>query len=139
MNTEEQHRALEALRSQCAALAARASLHCEFHIARQDDGGAHVEFDGREYSYVVTERGSELERRRSSNPDDILYWLIVDAAFAAAARFELEHRVPRQDVRRLLFAKKLELLARVRVDWSEKQRSAIEQVLAEHPFDDAVS
>jgi len=128
---------LESLRAECASLAAQAGLQCEVHIAPQDNGASHVEFDGREYSYVVTERGVELERRRTASRDDILYWLIVDEAFAAASKYELAHRIAGQDSRRALFAKKLELLARIRIDWSEKQRRAIDAILREYPYDDA--
>ena len=127
---------LDSLRAECAALAARADLRCEVHISPQDNGASHVEFDGREYSYVVTERGVELERRRTADRDDILYWLIVDAAFAAAAKYELTHRIAGQDSRRVLFARELALLARIRSDWSEKERRAIDAVLREHPYDD---
>ena len=73
------------------------------------DGSPHVEvLDG--LYYVVTERGEELQRRSTHEADELLYWLLQGVTFSLACDFELRHRVPGQDFRRILFTKQLELL-----------------------------
>jgi hypothetical protein len=102
------------------------------------DGGPHIEHDGQTYAYVVTERGAECERRETRDPDEVLYWLVSDTTGEAAGRFELAHRFPGKDFRRLLFAKHVELLESIRADWGSRKRAEYESVLEKHPYCDGV-
>lgn len=103
---------------------------------RGDDGSAHIEVHGAELHYVVTERGSELERKRTSDVDDAAYWLVSDRVFSLACAWESKHRVRGQDFRRLLFAHELALLAKARPDWAQRKATEIAAILAAHPYDD---
>lgn len=127
---------LEEIRSEFLRLCALAGLKAPVHFSPRHDGSAHVEFDGTEYSYVVTERGSEFERRRTADRDELLYWLISDAVFDAACEFEVRNRIDGQDFRRMLFAKKIELMCAVRPEWARRQREEIERVLEANPYND---
>ena len=127
---------LEQLRSEYAKLCAAAELPTAIHFSPQHDGSAHVEFDGSGYSYVVTERGSEFERRCTKNRDELLYWLVADAVFDVACAFEARHRIAGQDFRRLFFSKELELLAAIRPEWARRKRAEIEKVLESNPYND---
>ena len=102
------------------------------------DGSPHVEVTDDHYHFVVTERGTELERRSTPDVDELLYWLLQGVTFGLACEFELRHRVAGQDFRRLLFAKQLELLRRLSPDWERKRASEIERVLQQHPFNDSI-
>jgi hypothetical protein len=102
------------------------------------DGSPHVEVTGDLYHYVVTERGTEFERRSTPDADELLYWLLQGVTFSLACDFELKHRVAGRDFRRLLFAKQLELLRGLSPDWERKRASEIERVLQQHPFDDSI-
>lgn len=99
------------------------------------DGGPHVEYRNRIFAYVVTERGNEYERRETSDPDELLYWLVSDVTGQAAQRFELANRVVGRDSRRL-FAKHVELFENIRADWGHRKREEYERVLKEHPYHD---
>jgi hypothetical protein len=46
-----------------------------FHTTRQHDGSPHFEQAEEEFHFVATERGEELGRRRTSDPEEILYRL----------------------------------------------------------------
>jgi hypothetical protein len=85
---------------------------------------------------AVTERGQELNRRITSDPDELLYWLVSDLTWAMASDYELAHRVTNQDFRRLLFKKHLELLAAINNGWSQRKQVEYDRVLVEHPFCD---
>ena len=95
-----------------------------------------MEAEGASLCYVVTERGSELERRRTDDPDVLLYWLCSDVTFDMAVRYELEHRRPSEDFRRQLFKQQEELLRSLSPVWAERDREEKKAVLAKHPFDD---
>jgi hypothetical protein len=107
-----------------------------FHTAAQHDGSAHVEVAGDAYYYVVTERGTEFERRRTRDSDELLYWLLSDIVFSLTSEYELRHRIAGQDFRRLLFQKQVELMGQLDPGWSERKAHEIQAILSTHPFDD---
>lgn len=100
------------------------------------DGSAHVEILDGVYQYVVTERGSELERRPAVNADEVMYWLAQDVSFELACSYEVRHRVANQDCRRLLFARQVELLASVNPSWAARRAREHQEILKAHPFHD---
>ncbi|MFJ9450673.1 Imm63 family immunity protein [Herbaspirillum sp. NPDC101397] len=103
---------------------------------RQDDGSPHIEIVDGFYHYVVTERGTEYERKIAADEDELLYWLLSDVTTAISVEIEVQNRVLGQDSRRQWFAKNVELLSRLNEKWAERKKSEYTQVLAEHPFRD---
>ena len=133
--------ALESVRDRFLQLTAPLDAHpsCKaFDTTPTDNGKAHAEHRGGTFAYVVTERGRELERRETGDPDELLYWLVADVARDAAQRYELRHRRPGVDFRRLLFQKHVDLLAEICPAWAERTRLEYEEVLRRHPFVDDV-
>jgi hypothetical protein len=106
------------------------------HAVPRHDGGPHVEIIGDKYHYVVTERGSELERKITTDRQELLYWLISGVVFEMAGDFELKHRVKGQDFRRLKFAKEIKLMGKISSEWGERMTDDIEKILAVAPYDD---
>jgi hypothetical protein len=132
-------KSMSAIKSRYYSIARRLGApkaHAEFAMTPQHDGSPHVERAGDGFGYVVTERGQELERRTTGDPDELLYWLVSDLTWAIASDYELAHRAPDRDSRHLLFQKHLELLAKVNSEWLRRKRVAYNRVLAEHPFCD---
>jgi hypothetical protein len=130
---------LRTIRAKFRALVRQFDVHPvykRFATSPTNDGGAHIEQNGPMYAFVVTERGQEYERRETDNPDDVLYWLVSDVTREAAQQYELRHRAPGRDVRRLLFAKHVEILEGIRADWASRKRAEYEAILAVHPFRD---
>jgi hypothetical protein len=107
-----------------------------FRTAPSHDGSAHVEREGPLFCYVVTERGSEYERRLTRDGEELLFWLMSDVTFDMAVKFELAHRRPKEDSRRLLFRTQEELLQSLNVAWAEELRRKHESILRIHPFHD---
>lgn len=108
-----------------------------FQTKAQDDGPPHVEEIERGLlCYVVTERGEELQRRCTMDPDEVLYWLIDDAVSAAAGEWELRHRVDGQDSRRLRFAKQVELLGVLSAEWAARKQRELDEILRRFPYTD---
>ncbi|CAN5407315.1 immunity 63 family protein [soil metagenome] len=130
---------LQSLKSKYNALCQRfepSSGGYYFLTERHDDGSPHVEYDGREYHYIVTERGLDLEQRSTADPDEILYWLVNDITFWKGVAYELKHRVDGPDVRRLIFAHSLELMKKADQAMAVRLEMDIAAILAENPFID---
>ena len=100
------------------------------------DGSPHVEVSNDLYHYVVTERGTEFERRSTPDADQLLYWLLRDVAFNLACAFELEYRVAGKDPRRLLLSTILSSFGRFPPLWEERCAREIDHIPEEHPLDD---
>jgi len=107
-----------------------------FATTPQHDGSPHIESNATEFAYVITERGEEYERRQTINDDDILYWLVGDLTRDMASEYELSHRIPTADSRRILFQKHVELLGIINRDWQARKESEYRAVLEQQPFQD---
>jgi len=87
---------------------------------------------------VLIERGKERERRLSRDPDNVLYWLIKDVTFPIGCDYELAYRVEGEDFRRVLFARQIELLARLDRRWAMRAMDELNAILVRNPFMDAL-
>ncbi len=76
-------------------------------------------------SYVIVERGTELQRRTTTDLDKLSYWIFRDVTFSMAVDYEVAHRIEGQDFRILLFQHQLQLLHNLRPEW--RHRYAIEK------------
>ena len=72
-------------------------------------GKPHVEIDSSGYHYVQTERGQEFDRWTTLDFDELLYAIFRTVSFEMASNFEVQHPVAKQDPRRLLFQRQIEL------------------------------
>lgn len=109
-----------------------------FLTERQDNGSPHVEFVDGAFHYVVTERGSEFERKATANIDEISYWLVYDLTFWMAVEYELKHRVPNQDFRRVMFAHQIEIMKKADLQFAERLKLEIADTLLENPYLDSL-
>jgi len=89
------------------------------------------------YHYIVEERGSERERRTTSDLDELLYWVFSSATFSMACEWELRHRRDGEDFRRQLFARQVELLGALSPDWASREAKRHHQILEQYPFRDS--
>lgn len=110
-----------------------------FRTSAAHDGSPHVEKRGSIYSFVVTERGNEYERRMTADPDELLYWLVSGVVFSAAVWWESKHRRANEDSRRAFFCKEIEWLSELSSDWAARKRTEINEVLRTHPFSDGLA
>ena len=88
------------------------------------------------YHLVISERGTEYERKVTSDLDDLMYWVFSGVTFSMACHYEIKNRVEDKDSRRIMFAKQLELLAILNKDWEKRERKEHESILINNPFDD---
>jgi hypothetical protein len=101
----------------------------------RDDGTPHIEVDSA-YHYVTCERGRELQRKSTSDPDALLRWIASDMARSIAGHLEAGTRRPHQDSRRQLFRYWRERLASLDEVWAARLDDEISAILEKHPFVD---
>lgn len=102
----------------------------------EDFARPHIEFAGGQYHYVVVERGKEIDRKSSTDIDEILFHVFEGVTFSMAVDFERRRRRRNEDFRRQLFDAQLELLAKLNPDWRRRTRERLDEVLTRHPFVD---
>tara|TARA_R110000850_G_scaffold76313_1_gene165701 strand:- start:312 stop:818 length:507 start_codon:yes stop_codon:yes gene_type:complete len=88
------------------------------------------------YHYVISERGIEVERRSTSELNDLMYWIFASVTFNMACDYELKNRIEGKDSRRILFAKQEELLGKLNIEWQKRERKEHQSILSKYPFDD---
>lgn len=89
-----------------------------------------------QYHFVISERGTEYERKITSNLHDLLYWIFSSVTSAMAGDYELKNRNEKKDSRRIMFEKQEELLGLLNKDWQNKERREHQSILINYPFDD---
>jgi hypothetical protein len=91
------------------------------------------------WHYVTVERGQELERKTTSDLDELLYLIFASVTFSMAVKYEGKHRVSGQDFRRIMFQKQEELLGELNENWQRREEEEHRLILEKHPFDDEQS
>jgi len=99
-------------------------------------GTPYIEIDKNGYNYIVSERGVEFERRQTRNTDQLLYWIFKSIVFIMANDYELEHRKPNEDHRKLLFAKQIELMEKLDSKFAQWEKEELDKILEEAPYED---
>lgn len=105
-----------------------------FHTTPQHDGSPHIEQHGAEFHFVVTDRGSELERRRTTDPEEIVYWLLDGVTQVAATRHELRNRIEGTDGREVWFPFQERLLYNLKPEWGVRKQQQHFKILRDHPL-----
>ncbi len=105
-----------------------------FHATPQHDGSPHIEKKGDDFCYVVTERGVELERITTTDPDEILYLLLDRVTQHAATTYELKRRVEGSDSREIWFPYQEQLLCGLKPEWGMRKQQEHQRILASFPF-----
>ncbi len=96
----------------------------------------HIEVDESRYHYVIVERGQELERKSTSDFDELLFWIFADTTHSLAFAYELNNRAEDQDCRRIAFPKQVELLALISASMVARRAKEIERILIDAPYND---
>lgn len=134
MNLREIQREVE---RRAAVIGAPAAL-LPTYGSSEDFARPHIEVDGRGYHLVVVERGVEASRATTRDLDELLFLVFHNVTSGMASDDDLVRRVEDRDPRRVMFARELELLARLSPAWAKREAAEHERILRAHPFDDAV-
>ena len=80
------------------------------------------------------ERGKENKHYRSLDINDILYPLFEGITFSLASKYELKNRNEKEDPRKLLWSKQLELLGKIDPLFKERCQKEIDSILKIAPY-----
>jgi hypothetical protein len=130
---------LEKIKEQYARIAKTINAPLKFinfYDKPQDLGYAHVEYKDGFFFYVVTEKGMELERRKTCDENELLFWLIRSLTSDMASEYEKNNRDNSEDFRRKYFSKNLEILKAINPKWAEIERHRYNTILVNNPFSD---
>lgn len=104
-----------------------------FHTLPQHNGAPHVEMRSGKFEFVVTERGSELDRKSGLDSDEVLYLLFKGFTSVMATSYELRNRQPTGDGRAVWFPYQEKLMAGLRPSWELRLKAEHEQILQQFP------
>lgn len=105
-----------------------------FHTTPQHEGSPHIELVDGKFEFVVTERGSELERIGNLSADDVLYLLLEGVTHVMATTYEVKNRIPGTDGRSIWFPYQERLMEGLNPGWGDRLREEHQQVLAKYPL-----
>lgn len=88
------------------------------------------------YYLVTIENGKELERQKFLDADMLLYSVFEKITFEMALEYEVIHRIPTQDSRRLLFSHQLELMEKLSPKWKKRLQNKIFEIVKRNPYQD---
>jgi len=94
----------------------------------------HIEFRGNEYHFVVTDRGTEILRKKTTDVKELIFWLVEPDIFELAITWELKHRVKSQDPRRVMFAKQTEFMEQACPEYVDMLKFLHQELLNKKPF-----
>lgn len=104
------------------------------HTSPQHNGSPHVEMISGKFDFVVTERGSVLERVSGLDTDEVLYLLFEGLTFIMATSYELSNRKPAGDGRSVWFPYQEKLMAGLKPSWGTRLKAEHEKILQKSPF-----
>ncbi len=99
-------------------------------------GRPYIVIKGDTYYYLVNDKETVTIKRQTGQLPELLYWVFDDITARMGAAYEVEHRVPDVDRRRLTFKKQLDLLETLQPDWKDLKQREIQEILAKHPYRD---
>lgn len=85
----------------------------------EDFARPHIEIEGREYNFVIVERGQELKRKKTFEIKEILFWIFDAVTFSMACDLELKNRKEDEDSRIQLFKIQEDLIYQINFEYSE--------------------
>ena len=98
-----------------------------FIIPEKPDGFAtpYLEIDGKEYHFVVCERGVEIERKVTLIDDEILYWFADCGVRSLASHFAALKNAKDGEFRSRYFRRQFYLMLSIKPEWATRKKREI--------------
>ena len=116
-------------------------IYCELDVEfsseiPKDAEGMFAYTDDISYHYVFTEKGEITSHKISDDLFEISYWIYDDQVFNISLKYAKNHRENNQDLRRILFAKEMELLGLIGENYRNRCEITVEEILKISPYND---
>ena len=89
------------------------------------------------YYLITSENGKEIERQKFQNIELLLYSVFEKVTFDMALEYEVKHRIPSQDSRRVLFSHQLYLMGKLSPKWHDQLEQKIFEIVKYNPYQDS--
>lgn len=86
------------------------------------------------YEYVCQERGEEIFRKLPYDTEELLYLVFSDITNSMARKWEIKNRIASQDSRIIFYAKKIELMFKIKEEFAERVKKEMEWHYREVPL-----
>ena len=102
-----------------------------FIIPDKPDGAAtpYLEIQGKEYHFVVSERGIEIARKVTLSDDEILYWFTECGVAGLASTYAASNNSPENTFRDVYFRKQYSLMLSIKAEWATRKRQEFTAIL----------
>jgi len=123
------------------SLAEKVGIKYPYRLVRfgpSSDGEPYIEFAFNEYCLVYSERGVEFDRKKTQDPDVLIFWILDIGVSEIAMEYELKNRLDGVDFRRIYFDKYLEIFSLAGEKWKIMAQEKVEEILLNHPYRDDI-
>ncbi|MFT5892616.1 MAG: hypothetical protein ACI9Y7_002728 [Dokdonia sp.] len=86
----------------------------------EDVARPHIEKQGDEYHWVVVERGEELQRKKTTEIKELMFWVFDSITFQMAITLELKNRNDDEDFRIQMFRIQEELIGKIDREYEKR-------------------
>ena len=95
----------------------------------EQSGLPHIEITETEYHFVVCERKTEYERKKTADLNEILFWIFDSMTFSIACRLELQNRKGDEDFRIQAFQIQEDLISKIDPEFSMRLKIKHDKLL----------
>lgn len=102
-----------------------------FTIPDRPDGMAtpYLEIHGKEYHFIVNERGAEIARKVTLSDDEILYWFVECGVAGLAIEYAAMNSSPETEFRYVYFRKQYSLMLSIKPEWATRKHREFTEIL----------
>ena len=86
----------------------------------EDRARHHIEKQGAEFHWVVVERGEELQRRKTKDIKELMFWIFDTVTFEMACKLEVQNRIKDEDSRIQMFRIQEELIEKIDPEYRKR-------------------
>jgi len=94
----------------------------------------HLEIYGKEYHFVVSERGTEIVRKVTLSDDEIIYWFVECAINGLASEYAAINSSPDKEFRFIYFRKQYSLMLSIKPEWATRKRKEFTEILSNQSY-----
>lgn len=102
-----------------------------FFIPDKPDGMGtpYLELHGKEYHFIVNERGAEMARKITLSDDEILYWFVECGVAGLASEFAAINSSPEKNFWDVYFRKQYNLMLSIKPEWATRKHKEFTEIL----------
>ena len=90
----------------------------------------YLEIHGKEYHFIVNERGAEIARKVTLSDDEILYWFVECGVAGLATEYAAMNSSAEMEFRYVYFRKQYSLMLSIKPEWATRKRREFTEILS---------